>query len=366
MDHIGTLTAPDERKGKPSASRMHRIMACEASLQLEAILPPGPESDDAERGTAMHKAFETHDDSDLSFEERETVTTARAQVKQIIADHLPGEVPDIIREKRLWMGEDFSGQADLIAFGKKTTVIVDFKSGRNEVEAPEDNWQLRTLAVLVIANYVPADRYVVAVVQPHCGTYAAASFTQKQVWQFMVDISQGLARGYAPEALQRTKAGEHCHHCRALGMCASTRTEVNEVACLPTKLEIMPSDQLGELGAKADRVEKAVELIREEIRARINAGVDVPGWKLTKGASRRSIPDAVLAYNKLSNSLNVHQFLDCCNVGLGKLVQAVALSEGFTEKESEDEVKTKLGGAVMVSQDRASLRRCAAPALIEA
>jgi len=58
----------------------------------------------------------------------------------------------ILVEKRMWSADmTYSGRADLILYDKggKWAIIVDHKSGWLPVTVAADNWQLRTLAVLL-------------------------------------------------------------------------------------------------------------------------------------------------------------------------------------------------------------------------
>ena len=73
-------------------------------------------------------------------------------------------------------------------------------------------------------------------------------------------------------------------------------------------------------------------------------GKEIPGYKLTSRAGRRTIPDALAAYGAVKDNMSLEDFLNCCgSVSLEELGNKVSATAPRGQKQkSKDELVTRL------------------------
>src|SRR5699024_6188048 len=116
------------------------------------------------------------------------------------------------------------------------------------------------------------------------------------------------------------KAGAWCHWClanpRRGGHCTQpvdqSTEEVSEMlevkggasildALRDTKIEEMDADELARLADQEPAFQAAFDRVKDEIKARVDQGLKVPGWGLVRGNSRRKWKDEEAAAEALKN-----------------------------------------------------------------
>jgi len=315
----------------PSASAMHRLANCPASLALSkaaraaGMAPPaGPE---ATAGTRIHKASETANLEGLSDEECSMTSMCLRQAGDLLDAWCErfGWKSDSLHEHRFAMkldGECYlmansddirgevicTGQVDtlIVSIGEHGAhgVIFDYKTGPGEVDDAADNEQLRALAAMV-SGALRLDSVRVAIIQPLAGAPTVADYGQKELlgavdWAWRVAVRAIGSNGILPHA------GDHCQYCPARAMCPALREAAtsapdyldvdslpagNEKAAMTARAIALPADELSRLLHGRRMIGYYLAAIESAARIRLEAGEPVPGWELRERLGKREIAD---------------------------------------------------------------------------
>lgn len=315
----------------PSASAMHRLSRCPASLALSkaaraaGMVPPaGPE---ATAGTRIHKALENGEfDTDaLSDSEFDVAVLCDRQRIDLLDAWICGGLPQnghTFLEKRFAMFSDGScallrsdspageaictGQADYVYDDGVTRrgFIADYKTGPGEVEDAESNEQLRTLAAIV-SGALRLDSVRVAIIQPLAGAPTVADYPADALYR-----AGKWVRKYSEQAIasdgSNPAAGDWCQYCPAREMCPGLREAAtsapddldpdslpagNEKAAMTARAIAMPADELSRLLHGRRMIGYYLAAIEAAARIRIENGEQVPGWELRERLGKREIAD---------------------------------------------------------------------------
>lgn len=150
----------------PSASNIERAMLCSASTSLPVV--DQPQSAAAKRGTVIHAVIA----SELRGFERPDIGRHRISVDmetlkswlgdgelraELAMEYTPRTQETVILGENI--GREYArkpgriyGTADIVVL-RQRAMVVDIKTGSQRVTQVEDNWQLRTLAVMVASAY---------------------------------------------------------------------------------------------------------------------------------------------------------------------------------------------------------------------
>lgn len=152
----------DPRLGKPSASSFGADVACPGRRNLIAKLPKVelPPDPDAERGTKIHRAWQTNNTIELDEGELADYTSGVKYIDDVIQTWMRDRgfetITELPREERHWLQDpntmqaEMSGQVDRwYQGGDNSLLIIDGKSGFGTyVPSSQRSWQLRCYAVL--------------------------------------------------------------------------------------------------------------------------------------------------------------------------------------------------------------------------
>ena len=357
------MTTTDERRGKPSASHVERLMLCPGSWQLERTLPPSPESEDAASGTRIHAAM-AGDMVALSPSETETMEMCMALEVKTLLEVLETDEPETThREKRLWLDEDesISGKADVIFQHGKRALILDAKTGRNEVESASSNLQLRTLAVLWFVNHVEVDDITVGIIQPWVSPQVSLSrYTCEHLIQATDELDAILDEAESPNA-KRVPGEKQCKYCRAKAVCPEARNYALTTLHNPEQsVSTLTGEALGDYLGRLPLVETIVEALKVEAKRRLTEDPSsVPGWELKPGAQKETITNPQTVFNRFSEQGgDVAGFLACITVAKGKLEDALRLlNPALKGKSLKEAVRSLVDGCTETKANAASLVR---------
>jgi hypothetical protein len=306
----------DPRKHLPSASGFPRYALCPGSFLAEQAVDWKEEPDpDAESGTRIHAALACETVNlprDLTAEERETEALCRRLASDIGDGILNGVDGVCSREQRLWCPDPdtlaplFSGQFDLLLRGNGAVVVIDFKTGRNQVDA-ETSWQLRALAALVVENGLVDDseRLFLAIIQPWASPQTKVVEYDVHDRFAALRSSRAMATKVVRPGQIRIPSEDACRYCRAKATCPEAMAVVAYAANLT-----LPDGRSGEVldGATAawllDRFSLAERVIGAG-RARFKAMLAenpkaIPGWQLRPGSVRQKIVDVGGLWGRLA------------------------------------------------------------------
>ena len=336
----------DEREDKMSGSGMAGYAACQGKFQLEKTCPKDKGSVYAEMGNRIHAHLD--DPSIVLNEEEQHIADRCKEEYEKIVEALPLLEPEsVTTEKRLWYGDQWSGQIDRIDHHGDTAAVIDWKTGRNPQGSAESNLQLRAYAVLVKKNLPYLKKIYVAIVQPMAAPYTIAEYDEADLAAADEQIQGIVAAALEPNA-PRTPSPDACKYCRAKAICPEAQGEAAALA--EVKADIIPSltnDQVADFLEKATIVEAFIESLRDEARKRLKDGAEIAGYKLTAGRTSRSIECPVEAFERLG--INPDQFLSACKVSVPSLEKVFAAANDITPKEAKAKVEEMLGD-VLVSK----------------
>ncbi|NBW16548.1 MAG: DUF2800 domain-containing protein [Caulobacteraceae bacterium] len=209
----------NERGDLPSASNAHRYAACPGSHRA-CIGLPDTTSEDAARGDRIHAWLEGMANGTIppplaGPEEQDVAERCLWQSEKLIAQHV-GLERDRLVESRIWdPSRTWSGKADLVVIdNRNTALVIDYKTGRGDVEEAVGNLQLRALAALVAIHYM-VDVVTVAIVQPLAGPPSVCRYEAWDLLKAAAEIDEIMGKANATN--QPRNPGPWCQYCRAAG-----------------------------------------------------------------------------------------------------------------------------------------------------
>ena len=183
------------------------------------------------------------------------------------------------------------GRADFIAVCKDGEIlVVDYKFGEVCVLASE-NKQMCLYAILARDKHAPtAKKATIGIIQPRATTADFCTFGA--TWAEIDDLDAAKER--ATEAARRAfwaddtterKPGDHCKWCPARSVCTAAIAEPLLLALTAAgqaeTTKDATNEQIGAWLAALKRVEKATGDLSRIAKMRIEAGADIPGWRIS-------------------------------------------------------------------------------------
>lgn len=328
---------PPKKHARLGASSSKRWMACPGSPR-ESDGKPNPSSVYSREGSAAHDLaervlkndayamdflgmpIEVPDEDGTTYEVE--VTEEMAESVQQYVDHLNlrDEVVGNDGVHTLEVQFDLSplkppepmfGTADHTVWypRTKTLYVDDYKHGAGVVVEAVGNTQGLIYALgAVVALRVRPERIVITIVQPRAFHKAGPIRSWEITWEELVEFKQRLF-----EAAERTQdpdaelvAGDHCRFCPGAPTCPAQRSlaltvaqedfmsEDFEATSLASP-DAMTMDDIKFVLDNAPQVEAWFNSIRAYAEAQLNAGQEVPGYKLVPGRANRRWADEAKA-----------------------------------------------------------------------
>lgn len=358
----------DDRGQWTSASAAQADSLCPGRHRAQLGIPEPPQSEDAASGTRVHAALEAGNPEGLDGDEIDVYEKCVQIGGKIFYDLFGYEHSDLlpIKEQRLWLefdGLKHSGKADVFYILGQVALICDFKTGRNEAPDSPRNLQLRDLAVLVAVNY-GVSKVHVAIIQPWVTmTPEVCTYELEDLLAAKQALIDRVRKSNDPKS-PRVPGEVQCQYCRAKGVCPEFQAvslPVPSVEATPETVKAGIATLSGErLGVFLSLVRLASDTAEAEVRSRLNAGTEVPGWTLKEGRTTEKIIDAQTVFARaLKMGITQEQFVkDCVSVlktplksilkvatgAKGKELDAAmaSLLEGTTETKTSDPILTKV------------------------
>jgi hypothetical protein len=356
----------DERHGLPSASSAHRYALCPGSFLLEqSIQQPDVSGADAQIGNRIH-GYLAGEGISLNEEETRIATDSRLQEIELVKAVFPFQDRlQIMREKRLWeydadFNKSWSGKPDVIYHDGERALIIDYKTGRGEVQHATGNVQLRALAVLAYTTSGPYQEVTVAIIQPLAGDPTTCTYNALDLVRALSEMSK-LMEDIRKPGQPRNPSTEACKYCKAKEVCPEAQGIVEKLPALVSRNSceiVMSPEQIAEFLAVAPLAEAVIEAVRGKARRMLEAKQEIPGWRLKPGAIRETITNPELAFSRFLDAGGTQaQFVAAITVAKTKFKDAVKAATG---KKGRD-----LDGFVEIMLEGCTEAKATAPSLVQ-
>ena len=372
---IETVAAPESLRGKwTSASAAEADALCQGRHRAQLGIPDKT-SEAAETGNRVHAALCKGSSQGLDIDETELFDRCQKIEQDCLLRYFGPEIANLKafpdREKRLWIswvqagGIQHSGQPDAVFRYKTKLLVVDYKTGRDEVAVSPKNMQMRDLAVLNWVNKPLLTEIGVVVIQPWItSTPEICSYNKEDI---KIAVQQMFLRVQASNNPSAPRvAGElQCKYCRAKSGCPEYAKFATSVVPIADRSIVdIPVDNwtpeqctvfLNNYPRAFKWLEEAKDAMKELIKLKPDA---VPGWTLKAGARVETITDAQKVFNRFSElGGSLETFMKCIKVGKTDLKEAVALTTKKKGKGLEAEMDKLLIECVEVSEKAPSLKK---------
>lgn len=372
----------DERLGLPSCSNFDRYAACPGSYLLEKECPPLPEEDWTKSGTRIHDYLAGFEPGpDFTGKEQEAADKINELVLRVCDSVGVPTQFKFYNEARLWIGNrDFdpgskvaSGKPDKVYFwftpdNELHACIIDYKTGRLEVDPAPSNAQLKGLVAAFAYERSPQKVWVAIVGPFQSPQISIAVYDQKAIlqaqletWDLIDSINKADARRYP---------GDHCRYCRAKAVCPELQgvavvapKQLGVVDATVAKAAVVEAarglsdDKLAMLMEGYQLRQWANEAIHDETKRRVSLGQTVGDWGLSKPQKRENITDLGTVFARSQEFCSVQEFQDRCSISKKELGELVRTKQGLKGKALDAKVKELVSGCVIETMTEPSLVR---------
>ena len=288
----------DERQGWTSASNAEADSLCPGRHLISRGLP-FESTPEATTGTRIH-AWLACDDVQLSDEELEIAEGLSGKANGVIDLWKNGKtLRGVHVEERLWHQSgrfQHSGKPDAVFTINKRGLILDFKTGRNEVTPNHSNLQLRDLAVMAAMEY-KLDEVAVAIIPAYGPVSEPCVYTQQDLAVALSQMEERITASNDPNS-KRIPGEVQCKYCKAKGICPefkAAQLPATTAADFPAAICNLDSEKLGQFLAL---VRLGDDVATKEVRRRLDLGDVVPGWNIKPGRVTETIVNAQEVFNR--------------------------------------------------------------------
>jgi hypothetical protein len=274
-------------------STAKRVMACPASVNLCAKMPPKPSSVHADRGTLLHDAIAMLLDGKvervIGMEYNGIILTQELYDDKIAValaalDEIdPDKRMEFAVESRVGFGDllpGVFGSADLLGRIGNRAIVLDWKFGDGVVVDAVENAQGMFYAGAAMRTpdtqwvFDGADEIEIIIVQPPMVRRWVT--TPARIKQFEAELVAAVKQSQKDDAA--FNAGDHCRWCAAKPVCPKMTGEVDRF--MKTSLQTIDATQIGHYLQQADQIEDFIKSVREMAFTMLENDVPVSGYKL--------------------------------------------------------------------------------------
>lgn len=337
-----------ERLDLPSASRVERIVNCPGSPAAEAQCPPEPSTEVAEEGTDIHDALAEGDTESLALNPAAIAQHLQTMEADALADwlafHNVDHAPPRFAHQRYWMRDHLlkpiaSGEIDVgyVLVEKQAALIGDFKTGYLDQATAPENWQLRTLAIVVWHEFDKALQHIRVFLASHRfrSKLDPCDYTATDLKHAEHEILHAFWRANQPNAPRH--AGPWCRYCRAKAYCVEAAAYSMVIYCTPVRAvreaidpvqraAMLTPPQLSALWSRKGEIAAIYKAIGARLQAMPEADLNAIGLKRKSTGSSTTITDIQQAFALLYNAglCTEEQFRSWCKLTLGPVEKHAA------------------------------------------
>jgi len=381
----------DERLGLPSASGAARWFSCPGSHAAEQTVKEDPNQDLKETvdGTRGHefiaefldahstaKFIERPDEGTplhfqgkpLTPDEMDFLSRAIRTRNAIVQMAFPKGEEDFdshLVEKRLVVrDQEFepatTAQLDYGLRKERTLLIIDWKTGRGDIEEAKGNHQLKTQLVAALQEFGADefDEIFVAIGQPNGmnGQITIARYAGQIAFAFAEhEVIEKAKQAMLPNQ-PRIPGAKQCRWCKFSGSCPEAQAYTRYMIETQAGEKVTP-DELEFLAF----AEKTIKARKEKAKAQLEDDpFSIDGYEIGKGRAMTKA-DPVAAWSKIGIRIGGNAFAQACSVSIPKLADALATHSKIAKKEARKEVEETLeaDGAIKRSQTAGSIQKIA-------
>lgn len=360
----------DQRKGLPSASAMWRNAKCSGSQALvnavrDRGLPLPAPTPEMAAGTRIHSRL-AGEGGELSNAEQEAYSALKeAQLKAIVAWNKEGPplfLEELV-EQRLWfhLGLEplFSGQPDYIRIEGSRALVLNYKSGWNEVPPAADNLQLRAEIVLLKANRPLLTRIDGQILALHRPDFDRVSYGASELYRAQAEILAIVNRSVKQPDIRIP--GAWCALCPAQAYCQEALEVARATLPLEERISVRELPR-GEEGARLytwiGQAKKLLALLEQTYEQILETEPDaLPGFILpARGKSRRIVPYPERLKIALSAFLTPEEIDGCATYRVAKIEELLGIKYKLSGAELKRQFASLAGDSIEVLHDKPSIR----------
>ena len=314
----------------PSAAK--RWLTCTPSARVESLLPERS-STYAEEGTIAHAVAESlldsykeagviavyddpwahspefhHFDDTLDslaaqclqkgFDYREILETVHDKyVRFVWEDFVKARAVDknalLLVEQRVDLNDFVPGSfgsSDAIIIFSRFLKVYDLKYGRGVRVDAKGNPQMRMYALGALmgpAETYPVDAIAMTIIQPRLHAISMDTIGVQELAKWAADVLVPAAK-LAWKGEGDFVPGDHCEFCRAKATCKALAEFTQRISTAYGGGELS-AEEIAAVLPKLSVIEGWIAGVRARAQELLEAGTDVPGWKLVEGRSVRKI-----------------------------------------------------------------------------
>lgn len=290
------------------------------------------------RGTIMHEALETGNDSALLPEEvplvqmcRDFVAEELATCEKVVDEvHLKTHDPDV---------QGFVDRLILFprnAAGRRKASIRDYKMGFNLVDGPDVNLQAISYVVGTFLKYEDVDEVDFAFLLPRLDVVLQHTFKRSDLPELKLLLSTVANRVREQDGKVFSPDADNCLYCGRKADCPALGAKMLQVVKgynednlpLPTQAhssQITSPEEMARALNAATIAEKWADSVRAHALAmRVELGQEIPGYTLVERQGKRTITNPVVAWTVAQGfGVTQEEFLAAATLSVPSLEDAV-------------------------------------------
>ena len=330
---------------KMSGSSVYENMLCLARFKANSTFKDY-ETSDATAGTLLHTYMEDNTPLDDIADSNEQFTIRECRKMEKSVTQKFGLKGEVVREPRLWlMDKDskdgiLSGQIDRLEIDRENASIIDYKMLYGAYEPAHKNKQLQVYAALVFENYPEVQVIQLALIQPALGKLTTAVM-HRDLSTVLVGIIRELAIKVEKDGQTATAGYKQCKYCKALAHCPSAweylKNETKEI-----NMENISNKELAEKMALVGLIERFGKSVKTTAKDRLNAGIEVPGYKLRNTGKTTSFDSVGASKVLFSANLPIEDFIKATKISEPDLVTIWAKYTDQKKSDARKDLRQKL------------------------
>jgi len=299
-----------------SASASHRWLECTPSARLEEAVP-NQVSSYAEEGTIAHALGELK----IRYEVLQEMSDGEYLVRLAGFKDIPVDMEEATNEYLEFVQTEYEaaskkekafikieqridyshiapdgfGTADCVIINDDTLHVIDYKHGKGVSVSAVGNPQARLYAVgaaEALRDIYDFKKVRYSIVQPRIGNFTSETISLAQLDEWAEQYAKPRAElAYIGKGEFRT--GDHCRFCRVAATCRARAEEALRLAAEEfTDSPLLTIEEIAEgVLPKVESIKHWCEKIKEYALGEALRGVNVPGYKVVEGMSRRKVRD---------------------------------------------------------------------------